>query len=149
MNSKQQPTALNILLADDDKDDRFLFDKALKEIPISTCLTTVHHGEQLMDYLSENSEHLPDVLFLDLNMPRKTGFECLTEIKENKKLKDLPVIMFSTSFTHGINYEQDMINMLLRTGAHHFIRKPSDFAQLKQVIHDALIKVTEKRSPNG
>ena len=97
-----------------------------------------------MNYLSENIEHLPDILFLDLSMPRKTGFECLSEIKENKKLNDLPVIMFSTSFTHGINYEQDMINMLLRTGAHLFIRKPSDFAQLKQVIHDALIKVTDK-----
>jgi CheY-like chemotaxis protein len=144
MKLKKELAPLNILLADDDKDDCFLFDKALKEIPISTCLTTVHDGEQLMNYLSENIEHLPDILFLDLSMPRKTGFECLSEIKENKKLNDLPVIMFSTSFTHGINYEQDMINMLLRTGAHLFIRKPSDFAQLKQVIHDALIKVTDK-----
>src|ERR1039457_5741545 len=105
MKSKQQHTPLNILLADDDADDRFLFEKALKEIPITTHLTTVHDGDQLINYLSENSEHLPDLLFLDLSMPRKTGFECLSEIKENKKLNDLPVIMFSTSFTHGINYE--------------------------------------------
>src|SRR5450759_3766148 len=94
MNLKQ----LNILLADDDTDDCFFFDKALRETPIATHLTIVHDGEQLMDYLSKNSEHLPDVLFLDLSMPRKTGFECLSEIKENKKLKDLPVVMFSTSF---------------------------------------------------
>ena len=65
MNPNQQNAPLNILLADDDTDDRFFFDKALKEIPIATHLTTVHDGEQLMNYLSENSEHLPDVLFLD------------------------------------------------------------------------------------
>lgn len=139
---------LNVLLADDDTDDCSFFDKALREIPITTHLTIVHDGEQLMNYLSKNSEHLPDVLFLDLSMPRKTGFECLSEIKENEKLKDLPVVMFSTSFPQDMNYEKNMINMLLKIGANHYIRKSGNFAQLKQVIHNALNKVVENNSLN-
>lgn len=139
---------LHILLADDDTDDRFFFDKALKEIPIATQLTTVHDGEKLMKYLSDNSENLPHVLFLDLSMPRKTGFECLSEIKENKELKHIPVIMFSTAFTRGIDFEQNMINTLHKMGAHDYIRKPAEFTELKHVIHKALILATEIISRN-
>ena len=141
----QQHIPLNILLADDDIDDRFFFEKALNEIPIATHLTFVHDGEQLMNYLSKNSEHLPDVLFLDLSMPRKSGFECLSEIKEDKKLKDLPVVMFSTSFPQDRNYEENLINSLSKMGAHHYIRKSGDFAQLKQIIHNTLIMEVEKK----
>ncbi|MBC8048251.1 MAG: response regulator, partial [Fimbriimonadaceae bacterium] len=82
---------INVLLADDDKDDRYFFDKALKQIPIATHLKTVADGEKLMDYLLKNDVPLPDVLFLDLNMPRKNGSECLAEIKRNEKLKEIPV----------------------------------------------------------
>ena len=133
---------LNILLADDDIDDRFFFEKALNEIPIATHLTIVRDGEQLMNYLFENSTHLPDVLFLDISMPRKTGIECLSEIKENKKLKDIPVVIFSTSYPRDLKYEQNLIKILSVIGAQHYIRKPSDFAKLKEVIHNELIKAT-------
>src|SRR5450432_737613 len=127
MKPDPQNAPLRILLAEDDTDDRFFFDKVLKEIPIATHLTTVHDGEQLMNYLSENSDHLPNVLFLDVSMPRKTGLECLSEIKENEKMKDLSVIMFSTFYSRDINYEQDMIKKLYTIGAHDYIRKPGDF----------------------
>jgi CheY-like chemotaxis protein len=68
MEPEKQNTPLNILLADDDKDDRFFFEKALQEVAIPTLLTTVNDGQELMDYLFKNSDHLPDVLFLDINM---------------------------------------------------------------------------------
>src|SRR6476659_2508685 len=87
----------NLLLADDDIDDCTFFEDALKELPISATLSTVNDGAQLMNFLSMESDNPPDVLFLDLNMPRKSGFECLSEIKSIDKLKDLPVIIFSTS----------------------------------------------------
>ena len=144
MNSKQ----LHVLLADDDIDDCNFFDKALQALPISTYLTTVRDGEHLMNYFDKNSGQLPSVLFLDLNMPRKSGFECLSEIKENIKLKDIPVVMFSTSYPRDMTYERDMMNMLFKIGANDFIRKPGDFEQLKQVIHNALIRVTEKGAIN-
>jgi CheY-like chemotaxis protein len=136
---------LNILLADDDTDDCSFFDRALKEIPVVTHLNIVHDGEQLMDYLIKNSASLPDVLFLDISMPRKTGFECLSEIKDDKKLKNLLVVMFSTSFPQDKNYEKNMIDMLIKIGAHDYIRKSGDFAQLKLIIHNSLITVAENK----
>jgi CheY-like chemotaxis protein len=124
--------SFNLLLADDDYDDCVFFKEALEELPVSSTLKTVNDGEQLMDLLHTKPEPFPDILFLDLNMPRKTGFECLTEIKRNEKLKSLPVIVYSTSF------DREVVNMLYEKGAHHYIRKPGDFSKLKKVILEAL-----------
>ena len=127
---------LKILLADDDKDDRFFFDKALKSLPFPTQLTTVEDGEQLMDYLSENSDNLPDILFLDINMPRKNGFECLSEIKKNPKLKEIPVIIYSTSL------HEDIANQLYSNGAHFYIQK-TDLDELEKILHLVLTMMIE------
>lgn len=131
---------LNILLADDDLDDCVFFKNALEELSPSAKLTIVHDGEHLMHYLSDNrsGKNRIDVLFLDINMPRKTGLECLSEIKRNPGLKNIPVVMFSTSNSW------DTINMLFKSGSHVYIHKPSDFAQLKQVIQHALPIATEE-----
>ena len=134
---------LNILLADDDQDDCYFFDKALMELSVSSHLTIVNDGEQLMQLLLNETVELPDVLFLDINMPRKTGTDCLAEIKQHERLKDLPVVMFSTSNAW------DKINMLFKTGANVYIHKPNDFTQLKQVIHHALPMSTEKLFPKS
>ena len=120
---------LSILLADDDLDDCLFFKEAVEELFLPTKLSTMHDGEQLMQHLHNETTMLPDVLFLDLNMPRKNGFECLSEIKLNQKLKQLPVIIFSTSF------EQEVVNLLYKNGAQYFIRKPSEFLQFKKIIH--------------
>ena len=138
MKPKQQHAPLNILLADDDTDDCIFFKGTLEELPLSTHLTAVHDGEQLMQLLTKETNELPHVLFLDLNMPRKNGFECLSEIKLNKKLKQLPVIIFSTSF------EQEVVNLLYKNGAQYFIRKPSEFSQLKKVIQQTLTLIEQE-----
>ena len=124
---------LNILLADDDLDDCIFFREAVEELLMTTQLSTLHDGEQLMEHLNNTINELPDVLFLDLNMPRKNGFECLSEIKLSQRLNGLPVIIFSTSF------EQEVINLLFKNGAQYFIRKPSEFSQFKKVIHQTFI----------
>ncbi|MEO7306169.1 MAG: response regulator [Ferruginibacter sp.] len=134
MNEKQ----LTILLADDDTDDCLFFKDALEGMAISTEFTTVHNGEQLMELLNYETNKLPHVLFLDLNMPRKNGFECLAEIKQNKKLKGIPVVIFSTS------YEQEVVNLLYRNGAQYFIRKPSEFGQFKKIILYVLTIVAQQ-----
>lgn len=131
------PHAMQILLADDDKDDNYLFEKALKELSLNTNLTIVNDGEQLMRYLNGKHAALPSVLFLDLNMPRKNGFTCLEEIKQNEKLKALPVIIFSTSF------DQTIADLLYKNGAYYYICKPADFSQLKKVVERALTLVTQ------
>jgi CheY-like chemotaxis protein len=129
---------LLVLLADDDKDDCLFFKDALEELPLTTHLTIVHDGDQLMKLLMKKTSQLPHVLFLDLNMPRKNGFECLTEIKLNKELSQLFVIIFSTSFKHEI------VDLLYEKGAQYYIRKPSEFAQIKKVIHQALTNIAER-----
>lgn len=129
---------LNILLADDDKDDRLFFKMALDALSTPTELETVVDGEKLMVYLAENPKNLPDVLFLDLNMPRKNGFECLTEIRQDKTLKNLPVIIFSTS------YEHEVVNQLFINGAKYFMRKPAEFSQLKIIIEKTVSLILEK-----
>lgn len=128
---------IRILLADDDLDDCLLFKEALEQLPLSFHLVSVHNGEQLMQLLHQEKDQLPDMLFLDLNMPRKNGFKCLSEIKENEKLKQLPVIIYSTSF------DQEVVNLLYKNGAQHYIRKPNDFLEIKRVIYQA-IAITAK-----
>ena len=140
---------LKILLAEDDLDDRLFFDKALKGIPIATHLTTVRDGQQLMSYLLLNSKQLPDLLFLDLSMPKKTGYECLAEIKANKELKVIPVVIFTTSFGRSSYFEQNLINTLINLGALDYIRKPGNTNQLKQLIRIVLIRILKKNEPNA
>ncbi len=129
---------VRVLLADDDKDDCLLFKEALEELPLITSLTMVNDGDQLMKSLLQNTRQLPHVLFLDVNMPRKNGFECLAEIMLNDRLKNLPVILYSTSS------EQVVTDRLYQNGARHFIRKPSDFGQLKRVIHYSLTLIMQE-----
>jgi CheY-like chemotaxis protein len=134
---------MNVLLADDDMDDRAFFEKALKMVPLVTNLAMVSDGDELMQYLSDNLNQLPHVLFLDINMPRKNGVECLSEIKKDENLKDLPVVMFSTSGA------PDKINVLFKTGANVYVRKPSNFMELVQAIHHALPIAAENIFSNG
>jgi CheY-like chemotaxis protein len=128
-------TKLNLLLVDDDKDDCVFFKEALKALPVTASLTILHNGEQLMQLLSQNSivPSTQRILFLDLNMPRKNGFEVLSELKSNTQLKKLPVIVFSTAS------EPDTANLVYEKGAHYYINKPTEFSQLKKVIYQALL----------
>jgi CheY-like chemotaxis protein len=145
MKENKQNLPLNILLADDDKDDRFFFAKALEALSVPTKLTTVNDGEKLMVYLDKNSDKLPDVLFLDLNMPRKNGSECLAEIKTNKKLKDFPIIIYSTS------HNDDIADILYRDGAYYYMRK-CDLAELITQLEHVLSRLVEdklKRPPRS
>ena len=124
---------LHILLADDDENDRLLFTEAFSESKIKTIVRTVNNGIQLMEWLHMKNIRLPDLLFLDLNMPRKNGFECLKEIKSNEKLKDISISIYSTS-----ENEKD-INETFRNGANIYITKPNNFKMLKQVLEKAVM----------
>lgn len=126
------PKILHILLADDDRDDCLIFQEALNELLVSTHVTVVHDGVQLMQHLNQKTTLLPDVIFLDLNMPRKNGFASLEELKQDKELKHLPVIIISTS------YEHDIVDLLYMHGAQYYICKPASYQNLKKVIQEAL-----------
>jgi len=119
----------NLLLADDDEDDCAFFEEALAELSLPVVFEAVNDGVQLMDFLKKGN--LPDILFLDLNMPRKNGYECLTEIKQIAEFKNLPIIIFSTSL------DTEIVNLVYEKGVAYYIRKPGEFAQLKKVISNA------------
>ena len=78
-----QTDYIHIILADDDEDDRLFFTDAFSELKINTKVNTYNDGVELMNYLNSDDAILPQVLFLDLNMPKKNGIECLHEIKSN------------------------------------------------------------------
>ncbi|GGW46224.1 response regulator [Arenibacter certesii] len=128
----------NILLADDDPDDCMFFREALVELSLSAQLTFVNDGEKLIDLLINGTTDLPDILFLDLNMPIKNGVECLTEIKSIEKLKRIPVVIISTS------YDSTSADELYRLGAAYYIQKPIGFSQLQDLIFRAIKLVTNK-----
>ncbi|WP_026968720.1 response regulator [Algoriphagus terrigena] len=121
-----------ILLADDDPDDRMFFEDALDELLIRATLHTVSNGVELMKFLENNAHQLPSVLFLDLNMPSKSGAECLSEIKNHEKFSQVPIIIYSTSAN------PDVMELLYNMGAQYYVRKEGDFSNLKSVISKAL-----------
>ncbi len=132
----------NIILADDDRDDRFFFNLALRNLPFPTRLMTVNDGEALMEYLLKNGDKLPEVLFLDLNMPKKNGVECLSEIKRNAMLKGLPVIIYSTSV------QRDIVDLLYEMGAQFYVRK-CELSELTGVLQQILLLIKERKDqPN-
>lgn len=127
-----RPTTLHIMLADDDDDDRLFFREAFEEIKIDYKLSMFNDGEQLMEYLNVPSNEQPDVIFLDLNMPRKSGLECLREIRADERLKKISVAIYSTSSS-----EQDIEDTFVN-GANVYIKKPNDFNMLKKILSDVV-----------
>jgi len=123
---------LNILLADDDEDDRMIFTEIVAQMEDNIHLRTVSDGQQLIQLLSDKGASLPDVIFLDLNMPSKNGKQCLKEIKTSPSLRHLPVIIYSTSAA-----EKD-INDTYKQGASLYIQKPSNIKGLKKTLTNVL-----------
>jgi CheY-like chemotaxis protein len=132
---------LNILLADDDIDDCDFFDDALNDLAYSTKLTSVNDGVKLMDLLLSESANYPDLIFLDLNMPRKSGMECLLEIKATDSLNHIPIIIYSTSL------DRDVLDLLYKNGAHYYLRKPGEFSVLKSSIQKAIDLFSTNKPP--
>jgi CheY-like chemotaxis protein len=123
---------LHILLADDDEDDRLIFRDAINEVKVKTKLTIVNDGVQLMEYLNMPENELPQIVFLDLNMPRKGGIECLREIRNDINLKDLSIAIYSTSAS-----EEDIEDTFIK-GANVYIKKPNDFNTLVKVLEEVI-----------
>lgn len=121
---------IKVILADDDEDDRLFFTDAFEELKITTKVNTFNDGVYLMDHLNSENITLPEILFLDLNMPRKSGMDCLKEIRANDRFKDIAVAIYSTSSS-----EEDVENTFV-LGANIYIKKPNDFKKLKKVLSE-------------
>lgn len=124
-----------ILMAEDDADDRLLVQDALAECGVQDVVRFVADGEELVDYLFRRGRYeqatespRPDLILLDLNMPRKDGREALKEIRAHGGLRRVPVVVFSTS-----RADTD-IEKVYELGANSFVTKPAAFAELVTTI---------------
>ncbi|MCE3280805.1 MAG: response regulator receiver protein [Bacteroidetes bacterium] len=118
---------LNCLLIDDDPDDQEIFCMALGDMGKEVNCTFANDGVDALKKLSENSV-LPDFIFIDMNMPRMNGNECLAKIKEENHLKAIPVYMYSTSADPATVAETQ------RLGAAGFIVKPTSVSELTKTL---------------
>lgn len=132
---KGHRTTVTILMADDDEDDCMLAREALTESRLTTDLHFVKDGEELMDYLYKRGKYAtpsvsprPGLILLDLNMPRKDGREALREIKADPQLRQIPIVIMTTSRS-----EEDVYSSY-ELGANSFISKPVSFASLVDVM---------------
>jgi CheY-like chemotaxis protein len=116
----------SVLFVDDDADEFYLFNEAIEQSFIPVSMTRAKDGSQLLKVL--NSNEIPDVILMDLNMPYKDGIETLTEIKANHNFKNIPVIIFSTSK----NLSQ--INSCYQKGASFYVVKPETFDDITKVV---------------
>lgn len=123
-----------IYLADDDSDDREFFADALLEIKPDVILKQAHDGMHLMDsLLALSGPELPEFIFLDINMPRKSGLECLAEIRNSEgTLKEVSILMLSTSS------DPENIKRASELGATFYAVKPSCFERLKSLLEEVL-----------
>lgn len=117
---------VRILLADDDEDDRQLFEEAIAKIDPLVAVESVGTGNELLDLLEKGAQ--PDIIFLDLNMPGKNGKECLGEIRQHPLWKKFPVIIYSTS-----SNKKD-IQDTYSGGATLYLLKPTSFRELIRII---------------
>jgi CheY-like chemotaxis protein len=124
-------TVKNIMIIDDDQDDCYLFCGAVSDISQTLsvkCADNFSEAESLLE------KQTPDLIFLDLNMPFKNGFEVLTELKRHEALKTIPVIIYSSS-----SYSKD-VQLAYEKGAALYLTKPSNFDELLEALKEILAR---------
>lgn len=127
-----QKNLMHIMLADDDDDDRQFFKEAFEDIEIKHHISLFNNGVLLMEYLTNPENPLPDIIFLDLNMPMKSGKDCLKEIRNIPRLKSITVAIYSTS-----SADKDIEDTFI-SGANVYICKPVDFNTLKKTLKNVI-----------
>ncbi|HMK53356.1 MAG TPA: response regulator [Methanobacteriaceae archaeon] len=140
---------IDILLVEDNYADVILTKEVLIEAKVKNKLNVVEDGEEAMDYLFQRGKYsnaaFPDLILLDLNLPRKDGREVLIEIKDHPSLKQIPVVILTTS-----QAEEDILKMY-EHHANAYITKPVDFNQFIKVVQGieefwlSIVKLPPKR----
>jgi DNA-binding response OmpR family regulator len=119
---------IRLLIADDDLDDQLLIENALEENKWIGDHLFFKNGEELLNHLKKQPPEEPTIIILDLNMPKKNGWETLTEIKQSNHLKHIPVLFLTTS-----NSDRDIIKSY-QLGGNTFFTKPTHFGELTDIV---------------
>src|SRR3982074_1214941 len=116
------------MMVDDDEDDQDIFFEALREVDSSIHCTMVKTGEEALEMLQRSQSKLPDFIFLDLNMPRMNGKQCVKQIRKEERLANIPVIIYSTSKL------VDDIRECKKLDSVHFLTKPNSIGDLSKAL---------------
>lgn len=135
-----QNKPFTIFLADDDADDRLFFKEALEELKKDLNFLSFDNGVTLMDNLLKAEKKLPDIIFLDLNMPLMNGYECLSDIRNEPILSKLPVVIYSTTI------DPVKVDLLRKKGANLYLQKPISFEQLKSSLKKCITFIQDGKS---
>ena len=119
----------SIVLAEDNLEHCFFFRKAVKEVAPQILYTQVHDGDRLINLLES---YLPDLLFLDLDMPCKNGVQCIKEIRENRAYRSMPIIVFT------ISHQYNTIQTTYACGANLYMIKPDEYGLLVRSLRQIL-----------
>ncbi|MGJ8550426.1 response regulator [Winogradskyella wichelsiae] len=126
------PEQLLIYLADDDETDRMLFQEAFNNIISDIEVLCFDNGVTLMDNLLNETKPLPQAIYLDLNMPLMNGIECLNDIKNEVKLQDIPIFIYSSMIDISV------IDELQKYRANLYLVKPNSFNKLVSILCKSL-----------
>jgi len=113
-----------LFIIDDDEDDQLFINEAMKDLNIPFECFYANNGEVAIQHLKNETIPLPDFIFLDLNMPKLNGKECLIEIKKLPKYSGVPLIIYTTSSNQKDKQE------IMQLGAHYFLTKPTRISEL-------------------
>lgn len=132
----------SILLVDDDPDDQLLFREALSEADNSVACYSASNGIDAIEKLTSGAVGAPDIIFMDVNMPRMNGIECLKALQKTRVAVEVPVVMYSTSDS------PEHKKLSFENGAAKYLEKPNDFRELcnklKAILNDGLLNLTDK-----
>jgi CheY-like chemotaxis protein len=132
-----------IVFVEDDEDDRIFFKEAIEELKIPVRLLLFNDGKEFLDYLNAVGSTFPELVFLDLNMPRMSGLEILRVLRKFPKWSKIPVVICTTSAM-----DKDIQNTFMM-GANIFFTKPNSFQMLKTALRKILVTNFQYRSPNS
>lgn len=122
----------NVLLIDDDHDDHEFFLEAVREIDSTIKCHSMFDSEEALKFLKDENQAVPDLIVLDTNMPKLNGRQILIEIKRDPRLRDIPVVMYSTFFSDRDNDE------FTRLGAATYLAKPSKLGDFRKLLNEIL-----------
>ena len=132
-----------ILLVEDDQVDAMTVERAFKDLKITNKLACTLNGEEALEYLRDESNKKPCVIILDLNMPKMNGIEFLKVVKEDERLKEIPVVVLTTS-----TEEQDVVESF-KLGVAGYMVKPVDYKKFVEAIRTIELYWTLSELPNG
>ncbi|MFO0858984.1 MAG: response regulator [Phycisphaerales bacterium] len=130
MNESMKERPVHFLLVEDDDDHAALVERALRENRVVNSMKRASDGEEAIRYLTDGNTPRPDVILLDLNLPRKSGHEVLAEVKSNPALRTIPIVVLTTS-----QAEADR-ERAYNAHANSYLVKPLDFSCFHELIHD-------------